>query len=221
MFKLVNLGKRDPFLMTLANFLNLNITKLDIRKASVVKNPNNSCIVQVTFYSKAHCLQLLDLKRSHGRITNSDVFNYSMSSNQIYINEYLPQDVHKPVTAARNLKKSMGLYKTWHKSGQIFIQATPNYRAVIINSHKDLQDLVKSLSTFITPQVPENQPQHQVSHQNWSQQNQMFQQNFTQLPQRSPPNRGLLQNSQFIQPPPRFSSNQGQPSSNNNNFINH
>ena len=35
----------------LANFLNLNITKFDISKARVVKNPNNSSIVQVTFYS--------------------------------------------------------------------------------------------------------------------------------------------------------------------------
>ena len=83
----------------------------------------------------------------------------------------------------------MGLYKTWHKSGQIFIQETSNDRAVTINSHKELRDLAKSLSMCITPQAPVNQPQHQVLHQNWSQQNQMLQQNFTQLPYRSPPKR--------------------------------
>ena len=76
---------------TLANRLKVNLGKQDIRKVRIFKTPSNTSLVQVTFYSSAHCLRLLDNKKAYGNITNSDVFNYSMSANPIYINELLPQ----------------------------------------------------------------------------------------------------------------------------------
>ena len=96
---------------TLANYLNVNLNKQDIRKVRIVKTPNNTSLVQATFCSSAHCLRLLDNKKACGNIKNSDVFNYSMSANSIYINELLPQDTHKLLTAARNLKRSFGLFR--------------------------------------------------------------------------------------------------------------
>ena len=172
----------------------------------------------------AHCLQLLDFKRQHGRLTNSDVFEYSMSNNQIYIIEYLPQipqDVHKLLTAARNLKKSLNLYKVWHMSGQIFLESTPNDRAVVINSHTDLQDLAKSFSTFTTPQAPVIQPQHQKQTLPPNNNQQIMQQQslFTQPPPRFSSHQGQQPYSAFAQPPPRFSSNQGHSLNNNNSYF--
>ena len=48
----------------------------------------------------------------------------------------------------------------------------------------------------------------------------MIQQNYTQLPQRIPSNRGRFQTLQLAQPPPRSAPNQGQPRLNNNHFNN-
>ena len=74
-------------IVTLANYLKVKVTNQDIRKVRLVNTTRNSSLVQVTFYSSAHGLQLLDSKRNFGKITNSNVFNYSLSNSQIFINE--------------------------------------------------------------------------------------------------------------------------------------
>ena len=104
---------------TLANYLKVNIKSQDIRKARLVNN-NNSSLLQVTFYSSAHSLQLLDSKRAFGRLVNSNVFNYSLSNGQIFINECLPQEVHKLLMAARQARYTYGFFKVWHKNGHLF-----------------------------------------------------------------------------------------------------
>ena len=98
-----------------------------------------------------------------------------MSANPIYINELLPQDTHKLLTAARNLKRSFGVFRVWHNKGQIYLQIAPNDSAILINSYNDLEDLSKNLSSDLAlqqqqqnsqppnylqqPQVPSIQPQ--------------------------------------------------------------
>ena len=146
---------------TLANYLKVNLTKQDIRKVRIVKTPNTSSLVQVTFYSPAHCLRLLDNKKACGNISNSDVFKYSMSANSIYINELLPQNMHKLLTTARNLKRSFGLFRVWHNKGQIFLQVSPDDRAILINSYKDLDDLSKNLSLDLALQQKQQQNSQQ------------------------------------------------------------
>ena len=149
---------------TLANHLKINLGKQDIRKVRIVKTPSNTSVVQVTFYSSAHCLRLLDNKKAHGSITNSDVFKYSMSANLIYINELLPQDTHKLLTAARNLKRSFGLFRVWHNKGQIFLQLNPHDRAILIHCHKDLEELSKSLSSDSAQQQQQIQNSQQLNY---------------------------------------------------------
>ena len=107
-------------IVTLANFLKVNVRIQDIRKARLVNNTQHS--VQVTFYSSAHSLQLLDNKRAFDRLINSNVFDYSLSNHQIFINACLSPDIHKLLMSARQVRNSFGLHKVWHKSGQIFIQ---------------------------------------------------------------------------------------------------
>ena len=195
---------------TLANYLKVNLSKQDIRKVRIVKTPSNTSLVQVTFYSSAHCLRLLDNKKSRGNITNSDVFNYSMSANPIYINELLPQDTHKLLTATRNLKRSFGLFRVWHNKGQIFLQISPDDRAILINGYKDLDDLSKNLSSDLALQQqqlqniqPQNNLQQQTklqAHQLQQQQpqNQQLQiQQQQQLSQIAQPQTPHLQNYQF------------------------
>ena len=179
---------------TLANRLKVNLGKQDIRKVRIVKTPSNTSLVQVTFYSSAHCLRLLDNKKAYGNITNSDVFNYSMSANPIYINELLPQDTHKLLTAARNLKRSFGLFRVWHNRGQIFLQLTPNDRATLINCHKDLEDLSTSLSSEAAQQ---QLPLQNSQSSNYLQQSQEYYSTLAQSQQQEPPQAPQLQQFQL------------------------
>ena len=147
-------------IVTLANYLKVNIKNQDIRKARLV-NHNNSSLVQVTFYSSAHTLQLLDNKRAFGRLVNSNVFNFSLSNGQIFINECLPQEVHKLLMAAKQARKNYGFFKVWHKNGQILVHVNPQDRAYVISNITELQDLTDSYSNYIQHNV--SLPQHEQS----------------------------------------------------------
>ena len=214
-------------IVTLANYLNVNINKQDIRKVRVVKTPNNTSLVQATFYSSAHCLRLLDSKKSRGNITNSDVFKYSMSANFIYINELLPQDTHKLLTAARNLKRSFGLFRVWHNKGQIFLQITSNDRTILINNLKELDDLSKNLSSVSALQQQQLQnsqqqnflqqpyenalPIQQQAQQQQQQQQYLNQQQFPQQQQNQLQQLQQQQLTHLAQPQNKFSFQQLNP----------
>ena len=111
-------------IVTLANYLKVKVTSQDIRKVKFVNTTRNSYLVQVSFYSPAHGLQLLDSKRILGKINNSNAFNYSLSNSQIFINESLPQDIHKLLIAAKQARQNYGFYKVWHKNGRVLTRLT-------------------------------------------------------------------------------------------------
>ena len=215
-------------IVTLANYLKCNIKNQDIRKARLVNN-NNSSLVQVTFYSSAHSLQLLDNKRAFGRLLNSNVFNFSLSNGQIFINECLPQEIHKLLMAAKQARKNYGFFKVWHKNGQILVQVNPQDRAYVISNITELQDLTNSYSNCIQHNVslPQHRqslsPQQSQAHQYQLYQQQIYSQRIPSLsqqphhlrnPQQQPPSHLIIQQKSQSQ---RARNNNNYSSNNNNN----
>ena len=99
-------------------------------------------------------------------------------------------NTHKLLTAARNLKRSFGLFRVWQNRGQIFLQLTPNDRATLINCYKDLEDLSKSLSSDSAQQ---QQPMQNRQPLNYLQQSQEYYSPLAQSQQQVLPQAQQLQ----------------------------
>ena len=158
----------------LFNFMGIPITPKHIRRARIMKvgkgtKPYSDVLssnaepprIIVTLYSHSKFLRILDAKKEHPKILNSDVTVNSTSDKQIYVNAMLSKEHYELLKKCKVWAKE-NLYKfIWYSEGCILIKKENKAPVFTVRKIQDLQ-LIPSVSESV------NQPTQSPSLANTS-----------------------------------------------------
>ena len=140
--------------INIAKFLGVQITASDIRKTRLLKTKNGvgksgPAPIVATFYSYSDCNKILDAKKDI-KIVNSNVIESSTSTNRIYINQMLSQEMFSLLKKCKQWAVANKYKFVWHHQGEILIKKADKETPIRIKTEDDLIKLNNGQLSNIT-----------------------------------------------------------------------
>lgn len=141
----------------LAEFLDLTVTDRDLQRVRIIKRREKSYssvtalqpIIAADFYSHEMALRLVDAKKRHGKLLNSDLLQTTNTS-PISISFPLDREKYALLREAKIRAQMHNVRYVWNSRGSIFVRETDGARAIKVRSLAHLDELMP----------PEATPQH-------------------------------------------------------------
>ena len=136
------------------NFMGVPVSSKHIRRARLmqikpVTRPLSEVVasnrvpprIVVTMYSHGKFLRILDAKKVHPKILNSDVTVGSTASEQIYVNAMLNKEFYELLKKCKVWAKNNNYKFVWYSEGSILIKKDKNAPVFSVKKFQDLDNL--------------------------------------------------------------------------------
>ena len=130
--------------------------------SQVVASPPEPPRIIVKMYSNSKVLRILDARKTHTKILNSQVTPGCESNKQIFVNQMLSKEVYELQKTCKTWAKANGFKYVWYSEGNILIKKANGDKTFIIHKPQDLQNIPLSQNAD-NPTTPSTSQYSQAS----------------------------------------------------------